>query len=197
MKKMFKNLAIALATFVTIGAVAQSKNEIDTNRSYVEWEGKKITGSSHEGKLQFKSGSVTFDQKGTLTGGEFVVDMNSLMVTDLTGEYKTKLENHLKNDDFFGTETHPEATLVFTNVKLVKKSGVEADYRVTANLTIKGITQKITFNLEVDGNEIEADDIRIDRTKFGIKYSSGSFFKNLGDKAIRDNFEIDVQLYLL
>lgn len=197
MKKMFKNLTLALATFVTIGAMAQSENGIDTNRSYVEWEAKKITGSSHEGKLQFKSGNLTFDERGNLKGGNFVVDMNSLIVTDLAGEYRTKLENHLKNDDFFGTETHPEATLVFTNVKLRRKSGYEADYRVTADLTIKGITQKITFNLEVEGNEVEAEDIRIDRTKFGIKYGSGSFFKNLGDKTIRDIFEIDVKLYLL
>jgi hypothetical protein len=34
----------------------------------------------------------------------------------------------------------------------------------------------------------------IDRTEWDIKYGSGKFFKDLGDKVINDNFQISFDL---
>lgn len=104
-----------------------------------------------------------------------------------------RLLNHLKSDDFFSVEKHPNATFVITSVK--KKSGSTHD--ITGNLTIKGITQPVTFPAEVvvNGSQLNAKaTITIDRTKFDIKYRSKSFFENLGDKTIYDEFTLDVEL---
>ena len=90
---------------------------------------------------------------------------------------------------FFGVEEYPEAILKITKVKSKGKS----KYACTADLTIKGITKEIKFEAEL-GKGDATTNIVIDRTKFNVKYGSGSFFKGLGDKMIYDEFEISVDL---
>lgn len=183
--KLF-TLSILLA-FATI-ASAQIK-KVNVSKSTIAWVGKKVTGSKHEGNINFKEGNLIFKSK-KLVGGNFTVDMNSINVTDIkAGEGKEKLEGHLKNDDFFGTETHPTATLVFKSLG-DKGNGT---YSVTADLTIKGITESVKFEIVVSKNTAKAN-LKVDRTKFGIKYGSGSFFDSLGDKAINDEFDLNITL---
>ncbi len=178
-------LSIALTALFTLGALAQESKSVKT--STVEWKGYKVTGS-HYGTINLSEGNLIFSGD-TLTGGSFVVDMTSLTSTDLEGEWKEKLDGHLKSDDFFGVESHPTASLVFTNVKASSKNS----YDVTADLTIKGITNPINFTLAVYGNKANAT-LKIDRAQYDIKYGSGSFFDNLGDKAIYDEFDLVVDL---
>jgi polyisoprenoid-binding protein YceI len=116
------------------------------------------------------------------------MDMTSINTTDLEGDYKNKLDGHLKANDFFGVEKHPKATLVFTSV-----TKNETNYSVVGDLTIKGITNKITFDLEISGNTATTS-LKVDRTKYGIKYGSASFFDDLKDKAIYDEFDLKVSL---
>ena len=117
--------------------------------------------------------------------------MNSLICTDLSGEYKGKLEGHLKSEDFFSVETHATAGLVITNVQKVNSK----KHTITADLTIKGITKSITFESNAEENKFAAR-IRIDRTQFDVKYGSGSFFDGLGDNMIYDEFELTVSLVI-
>lgn len=185
-----KNLkTIAIALFVALGttvATAQTK-KIDAQKSTINWVGKKVTGE-HSGTVNFKEGNLIF--KGNkLAGGNFTVDMTSMTSTDLTGDWKGKLDGHLKSEDFFGTEKNPTSTLVFKKIA-TKPNGV---YTVTADLTIKGITNPVTFDITVKGNTANAK-LTIDRTKYGIKYNSKNFFDSLGDKAINDDFELTVNL---
>lgn len=182
MKKTLLTLTLALVTLVSF---AQESKTIKT--STVAWKGYKVTGS-HNGNINLKDGSLSFDNN-QLTGGSFTVDMTSLISTDLEGEWKDKLEGHLKSDDFFGVESHPTATLVFNTVSAKSKNS----YDVTADLTIKGITNPINFTLAVYGNKANAT-LKIDRAQYQIKYGSGSFFDNLGDKAIYDEFDLVVDL---
>jgi polyisoprenoid-binding protein YceI len=181
-----KSIALALVALVSFTLNAQTKT-VNTEKSNILWEGKKVTGK-HNGDVKVKSGSLTFAKK-VLTGGSVVVDMTSINSTDVTGGTKKSLDGHLKADDFFGVEKFPEATLTFKTVKS-KGKGV---YAVTADLTIKGITNSVTFNLTVKGNNASTT-LMVNRTKFDIKYGSGSFFDNLGDKAINDEFELKVNL---
>lgn len=185
--KNLKTIAIALlVAFGTTVATAQTK-KIDAQKSTINWVGKKVTGE-HSGTVNFKEGMVIFKSK-KLAGGNFTVDMTSLTSTDLSGDWKGKLDGHLKSEDFFGTEKNPTSTLKFTKIS-DKGNGV---YTVTADLTIKGITNPVTFDLTVKGNTASAK-LTIDRTKYGIKYNSKSFFDSIGDKAIYDDFELTVNL---
>lgn len=184
--KNLKSIAVAFVAFATITVTAQTK-KIDASKSNIEWVGKKVTGQ-HNGTVNFKDGALVFKGK-KVSGGVFTVDMTSLTATDLTGEYKEKLDGHLKADDFFGTAKFPTATLVFKKI-VVKAANF---YTVTANLTIKGITKPVTFDLTVNGNTATTA-FNIDRTKYDIKYNSKSFFESIGDKAIYDEFELKVNL---
>ncbi|MBT8320298.1 MAG: YceI family protein, partial [Eudoraea sp.] len=114
MKKNALSLALAIVfgTAVTASTpIEVVTKQVKTTESTVTWKGYKVTGS-HYGNINLNSGSLSFDGD-KLVGGEFVVDMSSLISTDLEGEYKGKLEGHLKSDDFFGVEKHPTSTLVF------------------------------------------------------------------------------------
>jgi len=188
-KNLFKG-ALASTVIVSIlsftNANAQEK-KIDVKESHITWEGEKVTGS-HDGTIDIKNGYFTIEN-GELKGGEFVMDMSSITVTDLEGDDKGKLEGHLKSDDFFGVKNYPNAKLVITSV--AKKGN--GTYGVVANLTIKNKTNPVTFNLEWKENSASAE-LTIDRSKYDVRYGSGSFFDNLGDKTIYDNFELDVDL---
>lgn len=186
MKTIVTSVILVAATLFTTTANAQRK-DINTSESTIEWTGQKITGS-HTGTLNFSNGYLEF--KGdALIGGQFTVDMTSLEVTDLeSGEGKEKLEGHLSSDDFFGIKNHNTAMLT---IKSATKS--DENFEVVGDLTIKGKTLPITFDLYVD-EDIATTTLDVDRTKYDIKYGSGSFFDNLGDKAISDDFTLDVTL---
>lgn len=185
--KNLKTIALALVVAFTTATVSAQSKKIDASKSTINWVGKKVTGQ-HNGTVNFKDGAVAFKGK-KLTGGSFTVDMTSLTATDLSGEYQGKLNGHLKSEDFFGTEKNPTAALVFKTIK-AKGNNV---YAVTANLTIKGKTNPVNFDLTVNGNTATTK-FNVDRTKYDIKYGSGSFFDNLGDKAISNEFELEVNL---
>ncbi|WP_038531702.1 YceI family protein [Formosa agariphila] len=174
-------LAITVASFSTL----KTKN-VNIKESQITWTGHKVTGQ-HDGTLTLKDGALEFNNK-QLIGGEFTMDMTSINTTDLEGKSKAKLDGHLKSDDFFGTEKYPTATLKFTEVK-----GQGTDYTVTGDLTVKGITKPITFNMTVAEGSAKAA-FKIDRTKYGIKYGSASFFDDLQDKAIYNEFDLNVAL---
>ena len=165
-----------------------TEKKVDVVNSKVTWTGHKITGQ-HEGTIQLQDGTLKFDDKNTLTGGSFVIDMSTLTVTDLEGEYKGKLEGHLKSEDFFGIEKHTKSTLVITKVE-----GTNGNYKVTGNLTIKDITFPNTFTMIVKDNNSATADLKVDRTKYEIKYNSASFFDGLKDAAIYDEFDLHVNL---
>lgn len=186
--KNLKTIAIALTVaLTTLTATAQDK-KINTSKSKISWVGEKVTGK-HEGTINVKDGVLTF--KGDkLTGGNITVDMNSIQCTDLkAGEGKEKLEGHLKDNDFFGTDKYPTAKIVFKSVK-AKSAGV---YTVTGDLTIKKTTKPVTFDLTVGKNSATTT-LKVDRTKYDIVYGSKSFFDSIGDKAIYDEFTLNVNL---
>ncbi|WP_297765088.1 YceI family protein [uncultured Muriicola sp.] len=192
MKRNVLSLALAIvfgatATATTTPTTEPVKKEVNTAESSVMWKAYKVTGS-HTGVVQLTEGALSFEGDA-LVGGNFGVDMTSLISTDLEGEYKAKLEGHLKSDDFFGVATYPTSTLVFTDVKSTGKNS----YEVTGDLTIKGITKPITFDVSIYGSKATAS-VKVDRANYNVRYGSGSFFDNLGDKTIYDEFDLVVDL---
>lgn len=190
MKKNLLSIAFAIVFGFTATAttpVDGEKKEVKAEESSVTWKAYKFTGS-HTGTVNLKEGSLVFDND-KLTGGEFIVDMASLVDSDMEGGMKGKLEGHLKSDDFFGVETHPTSKLVFTKVTISGKNS----YEVTGDLTIKGITKAVTFDLSIYGSKATAS-LKVDRTNYDIKFRSGNFFENLGDKTIYDEFDLVVDL---
>jgi len=185
---------IVLSVLVIIGIASVHTNDIIVNQtsSTVKWTGSKASGSSHSGTINISEGKLVFDH-GRLVGGEVVIDMNSIKNTDIEGRKKQRLEMHLKNEDFFFVEKYPTAIL-----KIISAASMPDNlYKVAADLTIKGITNRITFAAHLTVNKdgfLGTANINIDRTKWDIKYGSGSFFEDLGDRMILDEIEFDIFL---
>ena len=177
---------------------ASSTYKVDVAQSKMTWNGKKVVGE-HNGTINLANGTLQVD-KNKVTGGTVEVDMTSLVNLDLTDkEYNQKLVGHLKSDDFFSVEKHPRATFKITNVSPITGAKAGApNYNVKGNLTIKGITKPVTFpaTITVNNNTITAksEAVTIDRTQYDIRYGSKSFFGDLGDKAINDEFTVGFDL---
>ena len=184
---------ISLVGFAFTNPVAVESYKVDASASTMEWFASKVTGK-HNGTVAIKSGQLDFTD-GTLTGGEFEIDMTSIAVTDLEGNMKGKLEGHLKSADFFGVEDFPTAKFVITSVA---PRGTPGDYTIKGDLTIKESTNTVRFvaNVGMEDGKVMAksDDIMVDRSEYDVRYGSGSFFSNLGDKTIYDEFTLKVNL---
>lgn len=195
-KTLYTTLAILLGVFITTGGLfAENKNvNLKPGKSKLEWLGKKVTGE-HSGYIAITTGKLTL-KDGKLQKGNFVVDMTSIVCTDIKAEkHRKKLEGHLKSDDFFGVEKFPDAKFDITNASELG----EGNYKVKGNITIKGITKSIEFTVNLHNHDESvhvSGKILIDRSKFNVRYGSGSFFDNLGDKTIYDEFELNLDLYL-
>ncbi|MFC0878573.1 YceI family protein [Saccharicrinis sp. FJH2] len=182
------NLLIFVVLSALVSNVSAEELTANTKKSEITWVGKKV-GGQHNGTVGLKSGSIEV-KNNVISGGEFVVDMSTIKNLDLESEeYNQKLVNHLKSDDFFGVAKHPEAKLVIKGKSPLKNGKAT----VKGDLTIKGITHPVTFDVTKEENTYAAN-INIDRAKYDVRYGSGSFFDNLGDKVIDDIFVLGVTL---
>ncbi|GAB3820409.1 YceI family protein [Pontibacter rugosus] len=188
--------AVKAATEVAAPAKARAYN-VDVAKSDIKWHAKKVTGE-HMGNIALQSGQMLVEGN-KVVGGTFVIDMNAMTCSDIKdAEYNGKLIGHLKSDDFFSVEKNPTATFKITSVK--SNAGAAAgkpNATVTGDLTIKGITKPVSFPATVavkNGIATAKGDVTIDRSKFDIRYGSKSFFDNLGDKAINDEFVVSLNV---
>lgn len=177
-------------------AAKASTLAVDPAKSELTWNAKKV-GGEHTGKVKVAKGSLTVNAN-KLTGGTFTMDMTSISVTDITDEgMNAKLTNHLKSEDFFSVEKNPASTFKITKAEPIAnaKAG-EANYKITGDLSIKGITNSVTFpavvNLTTSSAQATAK-IDVDRTKYDIKYRA-AIIGTAADKIIDDTFTINLKL---
>lgn len=191
------NQVEVMAEKTEIAPVKPIAYNIVTDKSEIKWNAKKVTGE-HYGKIALQSGQIMVD-KNQVTGGTFVINMNSLTVDDIKDDKMNgRLKDHLKSDDFFSTDKFSTATFTITSVKPIAKAETgKPNYTVTGDLTVKGITNPVTFPATIsvkNGIATAVADVTIDRTKYDIRYRSSNFFENLGDKAIYDDFTISLNV---
>ena len=169
---------------------------MDNDNSSIKWTGRELSTKSHYGSLQMKNGSLTVNTDGTVNG-IIKIDMTTIDCEDLQGRSKASLERHLRSDDFFSVESHPIATLTFKS-----EGGIGAGNKLAFNgdLEIKGISHPISFESEVKSVDPKVSalvDMTFDRSKYNVRFRSGTFFQNLGDKLIYDDIEISVDIRTL
>lgn len=178
-------LFVAMALFAVSSAYSQTY-QVNADNAIVKWHGEKVTGE-HNGEIQLKEGSFTVDNN-RISAGTFVIDMSSITNEDIEDEEnRGKLIGHLKSDDFFGVEKYPTAKLKITGSSPFIKDVA----KVNGDLTIKAKTHPVEF--EVTRNESTySTDLTIDRSKYDVRFGSKSFFDNLGDKMIYDEFDLNI-----
>ena len=162
-----------------------------------KWKGEKVTGE-HTGTIGIKEGHIMLAD-GTPTSAIIVIDMKTIVVTDIEDpKSNARLTGHLNSSDFFNVEEHSTGTFEaksFTPISGAKDR--EANYTLSGKLTLKGITHDISFPayIAVENGKLNATGkLTFDRSKYDIRYGSGSFFDGLGDKMIYDDFELSINL---
>ena len=198
MKKiMLLTIATAFTAYAFKGEIQNAeKYKINTESSSIEWIGKKVTGQ-HNGNIKIAESELLV-KKGVVEGGTINFDMTSITCLDMQGEYADKLIGHLKSEDFFSVEKHKTSTFKIKSLKAIK--GAEEgknNYTITGDLTIKGITNEISFPVIMasKGDDVVVvGEVNVDRTKWDIKYGSANFFEGLGDKAISNDFTIKFKI---
>jgi len=189
MKTTFKFIITITLTLISISFSYSQSLTANKTQSLIRWYGEELTGKTHFGNLSFKEGRIEL-QDGLIIGGNFVVNMTSLSVEDLSGGAKARLEGHLRSDDFFSVDKYPEATL-----KISQKAKVEGDVqKLYGELTIKGIKHAVDFSIILVDKKTATANLTFDRSKYNVRFRSGSFFENLGDKLILDDIRMEVSL---
>ena len=172
-------------------ATADNIYNIETAQSLITWTGREVSTSSHYGTLDFVSGNFEISN-GAIVNGEFIVDMTSINNQDMQGDSKARLEGHLKSDDFFSVESYPTATILINSSELIS----DGKWNVSADLSIKGFTHPVNFEM-ISSEDGWSANLVFDRSKYDVRFRSGSFFENLGDKLIYDDIELSVNLTTL
>ena len=191
MKKVILMFAVI---FVSVTYAQEKKSNdtspaIDVDNSIVNWKGFKPTGE-HFGTISITEGFLEINQ-GVLVGGSFAFDMNTIVDTDMPADnqYNAKLVGHLKSADFFDVAKYPTATFVITSVKKA-----DGSLSISGDLTIKDVTKNITFTASFSNTDgvstFKSEKFMVNRADYNVTYKSKSFFNDLKDKFINDEFEI-------
>jgi polyisoprenoid-binding protein YceI len=180
-------IVFAAFSFVSQSVFAQDNFKVTVENSKLTWKGYKPTGDN-TGTITLTSGNIVV-KNNTLSGGSFVADMSTIK----DNEGNAKLEGHLKSEDFFEVAAFPTAKFDIT------KSEIKgAKVYVTGNMTIKGITKQITFPATLAINKenvtLTSDTFQINRADFNVKYKSKTFFNDLKDKYVNDDFDFKVTI---
>lgn len=164
----------------------------DLQQSKIVWTGRKVTGE-HTGTINIVSGFVE-TESSQIKSGRFEIDTTSIVISDIKDrETNLQFAGHLASDDFFSSTKYPVASFVITNAALTDGS----NYLIDGNLTIKNITQSQSFSAILEFTEKALTmraKIIVDRTKFDMRFRSGSFFQNLGDNLIYNDFILEVSV---
>ena len=172
-------------------ATADNIYNIETAQSQITWTGREVSTSYHYGTLDFVSGNFEISN-GEIVNGEFIVDMTSINNQDMEGDSKARLEGHLKSDDFFSVESYPTAAISINSSELIS----DGKWNVSADLSIKGFTHPVNFEM-ISSKDGWSANLVFDRSKYDVRFRSGSFFENLGDKLIYDDIELSINLTTL
>lgn len=168
----------------------------DLAASTISWKGSKFNGDAHTGTISISEGTFAVDN-GSITGGSFTIDMNSIVVTDETpDEYKQKLVGHLSSGDFFETEKFPTATFTITGVEALEGDSTYT-HNVSGNLKMKDIENNVTFKANIinENGVVKAtsQDFSINRMTWKVEYNN-SLIAKIKDEAIKDELELQITL---
>ncbi|MDP3800381.1 MAG: YceI family protein [bacterium] len=179
----------------SVAVLADGAYVVDVPNSELKWEGKKkfIPGYYDRGIIKIQSGSFVVSS-GVVESGELTVDMSTIDVESTgRGSDESRLAKHLKSADFFDATNFPTAK--FELVKITPVTGL--DHTAEGSLTIKGITKAVNFPVKIysdlGGVVVEGKAV-IDRSLWNVRYGSETFFDNLGNNVIENNFSVSFKV---
>ncbi len=184
---MKTTMTILLILVSLLKTTPEQKSQIDITKSQIKWSCDYVFYfNGHHGTIDFQEGFFIIEE-GRITGGEFIIDMNSIVCLDITDkESNESLVNHIKDPDFFDVPRFPKSKLTVTKVNYRDETSLE----ILADLEIKDKTLPVQFRAKIDTNRSElTTKFKIDRTRWEINYNS-----TIKDGAISDAIGFEVVL---
>lgn len=176
--------------------------KVQAKQSKVRWTGYYVFSfGEHTGTIDLLTGEIQADNQD-ITDGFFDIDMTSIKDLDMPEDDGGKdLVTHLMSEDFFVVDKFPVARFTITKTEKIKDATVGApNFFITGDLNIREVKKSLTFPAVItfQENKVTASaKFKFDRTKWGIHYSSGKFFSDVGDGAISDAIAIEIDLVAL
>jgi len=128
----------------------------------------KVKGTFEKFDATFVTGENPLETKVTATAQVASINTN-----------EENRDGHLRTNDFFDAETYP--TISFVSTGVTAKNAAAGEYTVTGDLTIKGVTKSVDFDLEFGGfatdpygnYKVAASVVgTIDREDFGLTWNA-------------------------
>lgn len=193
-----KSLKLSIASLLlVIGAKAQVNWKIDNSHTKMGFSVTHMTVTETEGKFKTYEGSISSKSETDFTDAnvEISLDVASINTDD------EKRDGHLKSGDFFDAEKYPKITFKSTSIK---KGKAKNSYIITGDLTMKGITKKVTFNGVHIGKSIKspwgttntgfAVTGVVNRQEFGVSWNKSL---DAGGVVVGDLVKISCQIELI
>ncbi|WP_257670880.1 YceI family protein [Parapedobacter tibetensis] len=202
-RKVLSSLIIMLAGVIYFPVLAQQKNgaqdvvyQLDVKKSKLFWKAPK---NQHNGFILFNSGTLSNFTADRPTRGTFSINMNSMRSTDEpTAAGRKKVDDELRSEGFFAVSRYPTATML---VKQILPEQNPATYRVSGELTIKGVTKTIEFTtiMKQNSSTITATaNMSITRANWNINHqpepTSWNIFGRLKDNLVDDEIPVSLEL---
>lgn len=168
---------------------------VDSTQSLVYWFGSSPTGS-HNGLLKLSKGTLHFSN-GMLVSGEIYADMQNLKNLDIQDPGDRKdLEDHLKGEDFFNSNSFPYSVFKITRVEHLTDSSF--NLLITGTLTVRNTSHELqvkgSLSRSNDQLMISIPEFKIDRTEYGIMYQSKKILASLKDGFIADEISLTMKI---
>lgn len=186
-RQLIAQALIATACLLPLSASAADTTEnytFDASHTYVLWHVNHFGYSIQSGKFAMVEGSLTLDDTKPQNSKVNVTINTKDIVTGVP-----KLDEHLKNKDFFNVEKYPTATFVSDKVEVTGKD----KGKVHGTLTLLGVSKPVTLDVTFNKNAIHpisnkktvgfSATTTIKRSDFGMKY---------GVPGVADDVKIDI-----
>lgn len=154
----------------TLTALSAGTWNVDPSHSAVSFVARHLMVSKVRGSFNVYGGTITIAEDPLGSKVEATVDAASIDTGD------DNRDGHLRSGDFFDVEQYPTWSL--TSTGLTPKGS--DTYTLTADLTIKGVTKPVTFDLEFDGVATDpwgntkagfSAETEISRKEFGLEWN--------------------------
>lgn len=178
-------LALGPAVFGTEGAM---RYPIDRNHTTIGFEAPVLGISKVTGKFADFRGAIVVHDPQDLTRSEVEVTIDTASIDTGIDER----DQHLRTADFFDAGSHPHVTFISERVE---KAG--DGYRVIGDLTLRGVTRKISVPFRIthfEVSDVVAAEARftLDRSAYGVSWS-----RVMDDGKLFVGNEIEIEIYLL
>jgi polyisoprenoid-binding protein YceI len=176
-------LLIALLAAFTLDVQSQ-EFKLDNKKSEISWTGKAAFNSySLTGTLSSEAGKIII-KDNQIESLEVIINMKSL------NHENKRLKSHLRGKDFFEVKKYAQATFTLDKPTAVKDGHAE----LSGTLKIKNSahSEKIKAIVKIENDQVLLNfNTEIDRTKYGVKFNSPTFFKKMKENAIADAFKLE------